>query len=224
MKDNVCPNCGAKLVKIVYGMPSPETIEKYEKEEVALGGCEVIEDIEEPCYHCFACNNDFFKNLEILSKDDSLVFNYRNIASNNFMGDSDGFMINIYEDLQKNLEYIKINFDEQPLIIEHYTLELNIINKIKDIINNSKVFELDTNIDNGSCDGNGNGFFFQTEKGEKDFLVWNICESSKEEIELINTFNKISNILKDKGFNLKLDSFNTKIAPEHYYIRGEQND
>jgi hypothetical protein len=36
----VCPACGAKaIVRIAYGLPSPELVEKADRGEVVLGGC-----------------------------------------------------------------------------------------------------------------------------------------------------------------------------------------
>ena len=50
-----CPNCGSKLLEIVYGMPDSETGEKAMNGELFLGGCMVGE--ENPKYHCkkFVC-------------------------------------------------------------------------------------------------------------------------------------------------------------------------
>ena len=39
-----CPNCGGKLLEIVYGMPDSETGEKAMKEELFLGGCMIDDD------------------------------------------------------------------------------------------------------------------------------------------------------------------------------------
>lgn len=39
-----CPKCGGKVVKIVYGMPTPELYEQSERKEVILGGCCIHED------------------------------------------------------------------------------------------------------------------------------------------------------------------------------------
>ena len=57
-----CPNCGNKMVEIVYGMPAPETFEKAEKGEVFLGGC-MIED-DRPEYHCNNCRRNYSKDLK----------------------------------------------------------------------------------------------------------------------------------------------------------------
>ena len=64
MKNIKCPLCNNKLVDIVYGMPGPELFEAYEKKKVALGGCVIYEDEEQPVYHCYHCNKDFFKNMK----------------------------------------------------------------------------------------------------------------------------------------------------------------
>ena len=59
---DVCPNCGKKLLDIVYGMPASETIEKSKKGELFLGGC-MIED-KQPVYHCNNCRRSYSKDLK----------------------------------------------------------------------------------------------------------------------------------------------------------------
>ena len=44
-------------------MPGPETIEKYKKGEVELGGCEILIDAPQPKYHCKYCDKDFYEDL-----------------------------------------------------------------------------------------------------------------------------------------------------------------
>lgn len=57
-----CPNCGKKMVKIIYGMPSSDIFEKAEDKEVYLGGCERSDN--DPKYHCYKCNRNYYDNLE----------------------------------------------------------------------------------------------------------------------------------------------------------------
>ena len=57
-----CPNCGEKLLKIIYGMPGPDTIEKVEQGEVFLGGCMISDS--DPVYHCNICKRSYFENLK----------------------------------------------------------------------------------------------------------------------------------------------------------------
>lgn len=59
-----CPKCNGNLAKITYGMPTKEIINKLEKKKVYLGGCEILEDIENPKFHCYNCNRNYFKNLK----------------------------------------------------------------------------------------------------------------------------------------------------------------
>lgn len=40
-----------------------EAFEKAEKKEIYLGGCEVFVGLEQPIYHCYNCNNNFYKDL-----------------------------------------------------------------------------------------------------------------------------------------------------------------
>ena len=54
----ICPSCKAKDgVDILYGMPSPELIEKAERGEIALGGC-VIEE-NQPDRRCLKCEHEW---------------------------------------------------------------------------------------------------------------------------------------------------------------------
>ncbi len=54
-----CPHCGfeGQVVRIVYGMPGPETIEQSQRGEVALGGCCVGPNSHE--WYCKACFQSF---------------------------------------------------------------------------------------------------------------------------------------------------------------------
>lgn len=57
-----CPNCGGKLLKIVYGMPPLEIMEQAKRGEVFLGGCCVFGD-NDPEYHCNTCRRSYIKDL-----------------------------------------------------------------------------------------------------------------------------------------------------------------
>ena len=57
-----CPNCGSKLLEIVYGMPDSEIGEKAMNGELFLGGCLIGED--NPKYHCNTCERSYFENLK----------------------------------------------------------------------------------------------------------------------------------------------------------------
>ena len=59
-----CPKCGDKLASIIYGLPTPDTIEASSRGEVFIGGCTVFEDVEMPKYHCYHCILDFDDNLK----------------------------------------------------------------------------------------------------------------------------------------------------------------
>lgn len=54
-----CPKCLNDMVEIIYGMPVPETFEKFKNKEVYIGGCEVIVGIKQPKYHCYKCDESF---------------------------------------------------------------------------------------------------------------------------------------------------------------------
>ncbi len=57
----ICPNCGSKLVDIIYGMPSAEIGEKAKKGELFLGGCMISDN--DPSYHCNNCRRSYYENL-----------------------------------------------------------------------------------------------------------------------------------------------------------------
>jgi hypothetical protein len=49
-----CPRCGSgRVAPIVWGLPSPETVERSARGEVALGGCVIGED--DPEWECLGC-------------------------------------------------------------------------------------------------------------------------------------------------------------------------
>ena len=56
-----CPNCGSKLIEIIYGMPDSVIGKKAINGEVFLGGCMVEND--NPKYHCNNCERSYFDNL-----------------------------------------------------------------------------------------------------------------------------------------------------------------
>ena len=55
-----CPQCGAKVLRIQYGYPSPETMEAAERGEL-LGGCCINPD--SPDYACPVCGQSFIKTV-----------------------------------------------------------------------------------------------------------------------------------------------------------------
>ncbi|HLR81994.1 MAG TPA: hypothetical protein VK051_02535 [Paenalcaligenes sp.] len=60
---SVCPHCGSKdIAEIMYGYPD-FTSEKLKKDldegKIALGGCVVLGDVEQPTKKCNQCGEDF---------------------------------------------------------------------------------------------------------------------------------------------------------------------
>ena len=51
-----CPECGGRLVPILYGDPTYEAGEAAKRKELYLGGCCVNPLFQ---YHCYNCNKDF---------------------------------------------------------------------------------------------------------------------------------------------------------------------
>ncbi len=60
-----CPRCGASItpVPIVYGLPSHETFQAYERGEIALGGCVVEPD--SPEFECPSCHAELPRTVEV---------------------------------------------------------------------------------------------------------------------------------------------------------------
>ena len=59
-----CPQCGNELVDILYGFPMGEMFEQAEMKKIYLGGCVRFEGIEQPQYHCYTCNRNYYKDLK----------------------------------------------------------------------------------------------------------------------------------------------------------------
>lgn len=52
----ICPKCKSdNIISITYGYPSLETREAAEREEILLGGCEVVDGFSQPDKHCKHC-------------------------------------------------------------------------------------------------------------------------------------------------------------------------
>ena len=54
-----CPHCGGKVVRIIYGEPTPETFEAAERGDFALGGC-CINELS-PDWQCISCGHQFIR-------------------------------------------------------------------------------------------------------------------------------------------------------------------
>lgn len=53
-----CPRCDStRVVRIVFGLPTPEMFEAAERAEILLGGCVISED--EPTEACLECGYRF---------------------------------------------------------------------------------------------------------------------------------------------------------------------
>ena len=55
-KPSICPDCGGKLIPIVWGYPSPDDLQRSFRGEVSLGGCNILIKAN---YHCKDCLHDF---------------------------------------------------------------------------------------------------------------------------------------------------------------------
>ena len=58
-KPRKCPQCGGKVVRILYGEPTPEAFEAAERGEFVLGGC-CINELS-PDWECLGCGHQFIR-------------------------------------------------------------------------------------------------------------------------------------------------------------------
>lgn len=58
-KPDVCPQCGGKVVEIIYGLPTYETFEASKRGEVMLGGCVVYDEAAD--WQCNKCGQHYIK-------------------------------------------------------------------------------------------------------------------------------------------------------------------
>jgi hypothetical protein len=71
-KGSRCPACTiGRLIPIVYGLPFSETLDRFNRGEISLGGCVVSEVFDEergvfvsanPQLSCPACGSEFFRD------------------------------------------------------------------------------------------------------------------------------------------------------------------
>lgn len=153
--------------------------------------------------------------------DKTLIFSYRlgNAACCQY-GQYEGFKVEIFYD--GKIEYSEYAVQNILLKKEQYTLKSDVIDKILDVINESKIESIPKNLDNGSCDGDSNEFLFYKNKTEYKITAWNIIdekynieeenddkykENNFYEWEVMGIFNKITTVLKTAGFKMSLFSF-----------------
>lgn len=66
-----CPECGNKLVEIIYGMPTAKTFEKVKNKEAKLGGCEIIYGIKQCDLYCYTCDKEYLKKELVKEQENS---------------------------------------------------------------------------------------------------------------------------------------------------------
>lgn len=58
-KPTSCPSCrGSDIRRIMYGLPTTETLERAKRGEVVLGGCSIFDDM--PDWRCMSCGHQWF--------------------------------------------------------------------------------------------------------------------------------------------------------------------
>lgn len=165
------------------------------------------------------------------------IFKYKEFASCNFLsGDTNSFEISISDYEEFNLKYEKNDFDENPIEYKLYTISQKSIEKIKNIIyQNENIFDVNSNLDNGSLDGSGQTFWFATAKRNREITTSNIedsindghdirkeyldkyGENLRQERLVLKVFFEISKVLKKEGIILELYKFkgNAKLEYKH---------
>lgn len=161
------------------------------------------------------------------------IFGYKYFASNNFLGgSSDGFEVLLFDCVDSfNLIYRELDFDNNVLEIRKYLVSKECIDKVTDILNNtSQIFAVPNNLNNGSCDGCGNEFYFSNGTLENNILAWNIdisdisdkdlpedyldeySKNFRNEKLVLKVFKAITKELKKHNINLSLFKFSTKVC------------
>lgn len=150
------------------------------------------------------------------------IFSYKYFASNNFLGaNSDGFEVLLFDCIDSfNLVYRELDFDNNVLDVKKYLLSKECINNIIEILNNnSQIFQIPNNLNNGSCDGSGNEFYFSNGNLDNNILAWNIDISDISDKDLTEDYlNEYSKNLLNEKFVLKVFKLITKELKKHNII------
>lgn len=115
--------------------------------------------------------------------DKDILFGYFCVPSCGWFGEDDGgFSIAIYED--SRLIHKTYIFDCIDKTETEYKISKNSIDAIKILIRKyqNDIDTFDENLDNGSCDGEGNFFIFNG----KRIITWNIEYIDENELKIIN--------------------------------------
>ena len=140
-----------------------------------------------------------------------------------------GFELKIKKD--GLIEYIEIGSWDKILSIKEYQLSKLAVSKIEKIIeSNNDIFSVNDKLYNGSCDGNGNTFFFSNEKNTKTVHALNIQnsiddgreirqeylekygENLRQERIVLKVFFEICNVLKEEKLKLTLYGFSKELS------------
>lgn len=58
-KPDACPSCsGTEIRLILYGLPSDETLQRAQRDEIVLGGCTIWDEM--PDWRCMTCAHEWF--------------------------------------------------------------------------------------------------------------------------------------------------------------------
>lgn len=129
---DVCPDCGKKLIPIIYGLPAPELLRSDKNgEDYILGGCLVSYD--NPTDYCKNCEKGVKiepYGIEII-KDDHDLYRYCRLKINQISGVIARYPENTIDQLEKKALEYRIDAQEFEALIEKF-IEIGYAKRNKD--------------------------------------------------------------------------------------------
>lgn len=130
---DVCPECGGKLIPIIYGLPSNKLLEDIKNgEEYILGGCCI--DYDSPTDYCKSCD----KGLKIgpygieVSEDDPELYNYCQSKINIIPGMIESSPKKTVKQLEKKALNYGITGEELEALLEKFE-EIGLIKREQNV-------------------------------------------------------------------------------------------
>lgn len=160
-------------------------------------------------------------------KIENFIFAYKSFAACNCLSDdTDGFELLVRED--GLLKYQTFTFEGCVIDLAFYKLQPETLEKIKNTMEaHAEIFEVNSQLRNGSMDGTFHQFLFTAAGKEREILALNIensmddqrkirkayrkayGETLRQERIVLNLFFEICAILKEEKYELALDHFIT---------------
>lgn len=150
------------------------------------------------------------------------IFQYRTAsACDSELGDDDGFSVGIYRN--GTIIYKGYGFHDQILFTKKYYISQRFIKKMENYIAKCGYEEIPHSLDNNSCDGSFDVFYFYSHDREYCIESLNIecsnCflhgdipdnENDMNEMKLLIIFNDVCKLLNRGGYRLSLYNFRKK--------------